>query len=56
MLSMDDVEIPAEIVIKTKDSIEKLAKRWNQLDLDLEDNLRKARKDQDVFIQSESLF
>ncbi|EFP12235.1 CRE-DYS-1 protein [Caenorhabditis remanei] len=51
MLSMDDVEIPAEIVIKTKDSIEKLAKRWNQLDLDLEDNLRKARKDQDVFIQ-----
>ncbi|EGT31852.1 hypothetical protein CAEBREN_07673 [Caenorhabditis brenneri] len=51
MLSMDDVEIAPEIVIKTKDSIEKLAKRWNQLDLDLEENLRKARKDQDVFIQ-----
>ncbi|UMM14948.1 hypothetical protein L5515_002569 [Caenorhabditis briggsae] len=51
MLSMDDEGISQEVVIKTKDSIEKLAKRWNQLEVNLEDNLRKARKDQDAFIQ-----
>lgn len=53
---MDDDEISQEIVIKTKDSTEKLIKRWNQLELDLEENLRKAKRDQDVFIQSKCDF
>lgn len=52
MLSMDD-DLAEGIVKSVKEAIEKLGKRWNGLEADLEERLQKAKKDQEQFIQSE---